>query len=173
MLTGKKIALRLVKEKDLDMLYEFHSDVSNRGDYFPLEVKSQPNFIKQFTETGFWTEDYGRLLIQNDFHEVLGSIWYFKSISYFNALEVGYIIYNDTHRNKGIMTEALRLFSDYLFKIKTINRLELRIFPDNKASEGVAKKCGFQFEGLSRKAVFHHGHHKDINVFSLLRSELK
>ena len=172
MLIGKKISLRLVKEKDVELLYDYHADVSNRGDYFPLAVKSQPNFIKEFKDTGFWTDEYGRLLIQNDLHEILGSIWYFKSICYYDALEIGYIIYSDTHRNKGIMSEALKLFSDYLFKIKSLNRLEIRIFPENKASEGVAKKCGFQFEGVSRKAVFHHGQHKDINVFSLLRGEL-
>jgi [ribosomal protein S5]-alanine N-acetyltransferase len=172
MLTGKKISLRIVKEKDMDLLYELHSDVTNRGDHFPLAVKSQPNFIKQYKETGFWSDDYGRLLIVNDLHEILGSIWYFKAVPYFNSLEIGYIIYSDIHRNKGIMTEALQLFTEYLFKAKTINRLELRIFSENQASEGVAKKCGYQFEGVSRKAVFHHGHNRDINVYSLIREDL-
>ena len=38
MLRGNVIRLRTVRESDLDRLYEFHQDIANRGDYFPIGV---------------------------------------------------------------------------------------------------------------------------------------
>ncbi len=69
------------------------------------------------------------------------------------------------------MTESLSLFVDYLFKTKNINRIEVRILPENKPSEKVALRCGFMFEGAARQAIFHQGTHSDLNQYSLLRKE--
>lgn len=171
MLKGNHIFLRLIREKDLNQLYDFRVNLENRGPFFPLLLQPEPLFIKEFKETGFWSEGYGRFLIVNEQDEILGSIWYIKVIPYFSALEISYIIYDPTKRNQGIMTEALQLFCNYLFSIKNINRLELRIFPNHHASEKVALKCGFSFEGTARKAFFHHGNYVDINNYSLIRSE--
>ncbi len=171
MLKGKQIDLRWVQEKELEKLHSLHTDISNRGFYFPLQVTPWPLFRKQYSETGFWNDDYGRLLIVNKSDEWLGSIWYFKSIFYFNALEIGYIIWDEQHRGKGIMPEALTLFAKYLFELKTIHRLELRILPENAASLQVAKKCGFKFEGIAREAIFLRGRHLDLHQYSLLRTE--
>ncbi len=173
MIKGQNIDLRLIKESDIDPLYNLHSDIANRGDFYQLNVKSETIFKQQFQENGFWGDDYGRLLIVNKTNEILGSILYFKSVFYFDALEIGYIIFDLEKRGKGVMTEALKLFVEYLFNIKNINRLEVRILPENKASEKVALKCGFIFEGAARQAIFHQGTHFDLNQYSLLRSELE
>ena len=171
MLQGKFINLRLVREKDLNQLYDFRVNLENRGPFFPRLLQPEPLFIKEFQETGFWSDGYGRFLIVNEQDNILGSIWYFKSIPYFSALEIGYIIYDPSQRNKGIMTEALQLFCNYLFSIKNINRLELRILPNHNASEKVALKCGFNFEGTARGSFFHFGNFVDMNTYSLIRSE--
>lgn len=128
-------------------------------------------FKSRFRETGFWTDDFNQCLIINQNHHIVGSIWSMKAIPYFNALEIGYIIYDKTNYGKGYMTEALELFVDYLFKVKTINRLEIRILPSHLASEKVAIKCGFTFEGLIKEALFHHGIHQDLRQFVLLRKQ--
>ena len=33
------------------------------------------------------------------------------------------------------------------------------------------KKCGFQCEGVMRKAVFHQGRNQDLHLYSLLRED--
>ena len=54
----------------------------------------------------------------------------------------------DPHqRRQGIMTEALSLFVDYLFQSTKIHRVQLIIAEGNIASERVAQKCGFTYEG--------------------------
>jgi RimJ/RimL family protein N-acetyltransferase len=60
---------------------------------------------------------------------MVGSIWFFKSIPYFDGLEIGYTMFDPHQRRRGIMTEALSLCADYLFQSKHIHRLQLRRFP--------------------------------------------
>jgi [ribosomal protein S5]-alanine N-acetyltransferase len=173
MLRGKKINLRFVKESDLEELFEFHTNLEIRGDHFPLSITPEPVFLKKFKDTGLWDENYGRLLLVNEKDKILGTIWYFKSNSYLSALEIGYIIYDPMQRGKGIITEALELFGEYIFSIKQINRLEIRILPGNIASEKVAQKAGYQFEGITRHCFFHKGKFLDLKNYALLRSEFQ
>ena len=107
---GEKTNLRVVRESDLDALFELHSDLDRRGEFYPLDLSSETEFRKRFHEDGFWGPDFGRLLIfsKEDVH-IIGGIWYFKSVPYYDALEIGYILYDEASRNRGIMAEALSL----------------------------------------------------------------
>ena len=48
---------------------------------------------------------------------------------------------------------------------------DLAAIAGGEGSEAVLKKCGFQFEGVMRKAVFHQGRNQDLHLFSLLRED--
>jgi RimJ/RimL family protein N-acetyltransferase len=69
------------------------------------------------------------------------------------------------------MTEALSLCADYLFQSTTIHRLQLIIAEGNIASQRVAQKCGFTYEGTARQAMFQRGKHHDMQIYALLRHE--
>jgi ribosomal-protein-alanine N-acetyltransferase len=168
---GKMMRLRTVRETDLDRLYALLTDIVNRGDFVPLRIPSEATFKRQFHETGFWSEDYGRFLIVNAADEIVGSIWFFKSIPYFDGLEIGYTMFDPQQRRQGIMTEALSLCVDYLFQSTKIHRVQLIIAEGNIASERVAQKCGFTYEGTARQAMFERGRHYDMKIYSLLRHE--
>lgn len=171
MIKGKAINLHLVSERNLEELFNFHLDIANRGDYFPLKITPEPLYKSKFQETGFWSDDFSQLLIVSQ-NRIVGSIWTMRTVPYFDALEIGYIIYDKENYRKGYATEALSLFVDYIFKVKLINRLEIRILPSHIASEKVALKCGFTFEGIVRDAIFHHGQYQDLRQFSLLRKDI-
>jgi [ribosomal protein S5]-alanine N-acetyltransferase len=55
---------------------------------------------------------------------MLGSIWFYQPMRYFDALEIGYLLFDRESRNKGYMTEALSLLARYLFATRTIRRLQ-------------------------------------------------
>jgi hypothetical protein len=78
MIRGENVTLRTVRESDLDNLFAQLSDIANRGEYFPITIPSEAIFKKDFRETGFWQESFGRLLICNKEDRVVGSIWYYK-----------------------------------------------------------------------------------------------
>jgi RimJ/RimL family protein N-acetyltransferase len=171
MLKGDVIRLRTVREADLDTLYDFHQDLSNSGEYYPLEVVAEPVFKRRFHETGYWEEKNGILLIVDDSDKILGQIEYFKTVPYLDEIEIAYYIYTQEHRGKGIATEALRLMTGYLFNIKTNNRIRVNIHPHNLASKRVAEKCGYQYEGTARGAWFHRGQNQDVEVHAILRAD--
>jgi len=173
MINGEKIALRLVKEQDLEELYSKLSDLSHRGKYFPLTLSSHTQFKKHFFETGFWSEDFGRFLIFDKKERLVGSIYYFKTAIYSDSLELGYLIFDKMSNGKGYMTEALELMVDYLFSTKTMNRIQLRISPQNEPSIKLASKVGFQFDGTRKQIMFLHGKHIDLNDYVLLREMWK
>jgi RimJ/RimL family protein N-acetyltransferase len=172
MLKGKFISLRTIRDADLEKLYDIHTDIQNRGDYYPLGILSQPAFQKQFQEDGFWGKDDGTLLIVNHTDEILGHIEFFKTVNYLDEYELAYQIYNTEQRGKGVMTEAVNMMVRYLFENKRMNRIRLVIHPDNAASRRLAEKCGFQHEGTARGAWYNNGRHQDVEIYSILHDEV-
>ena len=134
-------------------------------------LTSETAFKHDFQQHGFWSDSAGRALICGHEHELLGVLLYFKSTPYFHGFEVGYRLFNPGQSNRGIMTEALSLFTYLLFTAHAINRLELKIMPANIGSKRVAMKCGYQLEGIARGGVYHRGSYDDMEVYSILRYE--
>jgi RimJ/RimL family protein N-acetyltransferase len=172
MLKGKAITLRPVHEADLDALYAFHTDVANRGDYYPRGILSQTAFKKQFFEDGFWTKEDGSLLVIGKNDEILGHIEFFKTVNYLDEYELSYLVYSTEHRGQGVMTEAVNLFVRYLFESKKINRIRLVIHPENAASRRLAEKCGFRHEGTARGAWYNRGKNHDVEIYAILHDEV-
>jgi RimJ/RimL family protein N-acetyltransferase len=172
MLKGKSIILRPVRESDLDLLYAYHVDIDNRGDFYPRGIRSQPAFRKQFQETGFWSKDDGSLVIVSPQDEVLGHIEFFKTVNYLDEYELSYLVYAPEQRGKGVATEAVQLLVRYLFETKRVNRIRLVIHPDNVASRRLAEKCGFRHEGTARGAWYNRGRHRDVEIYAILHDDV-
>lgn len=171
MIQGKSINLRTVKEDDLDELIWLKSDVSQSGEFLPPSMNSEVMYKKDYQETGFWKRELGILLITDKEGRILGDISYFKGVNYLPGYEIGYSIFRKEDRGKGYTSEALKLFSAYLFEMKDIHRLEVHADMENIGSRRVAEKCGFTFEGTKRQAVFNRGEYRDLAIYSMLRSE--
>jgi RimJ/RimL family protein N-acetyltransferase len=76
-------------------------------------------------------------------------------------------------RGAGICTRALRLLSRWALDDLDLARLELITDPDNRASQRVAEKVGYQREGLLRAHLLHpDGRLRDSVMFSLLPGDL-
>ena len=168
---GPHVYLRTVRTADLDQLYLYSCDVDGRGPYFPIFFDSESGFRREFEAGGFLKPDSGTLLIGDHTDHLLGAMYFFKTTPYFAGYEIGYRLFDLQNSGHGLMTEALLLCSYLLFAWKSINRLELKIFPENIGSKRVAQKCGYQYEGLLRGGDFHRGEYRDMESYSLLRHE--
>jgi RimJ/RimL family protein N-acetyltransferase len=171
MLHGDRITLRPARESDLDALYEAHADIRNRGAFFPLGVWSESRFRREFGEHGFWQKEEGMLLIVGSEGELAGHIEFFRPVSYWDAWELSYQLYDDRFAGRGYVTEAVQLMVDYLFATKHPSRIQLVIVPGNAASRRIAEKCGFALEGTARGAFFNDGRSQDVLLYSLLRAD--
>ena len=86
---------------------------------------------------------------------------------------LGYWIARDA-RGRGICTRALRVLARHGLEELELQRLELITDPDNRASQRVAEKVGFQREGVLRAHLRHpDGRIRDSVMFSLLPGELR
>jgi ribosomal-protein-alanine N-acetyltransferase len=171
MLVGKKVRLRTLREADLDRLYDLAADVRNMGEHYPLGMPSELRWKKRLPETGWWEDDHGGLLITDHEDAILGQVVIMKAAVYMNAYELGYRIYQPENWGKGYMTEAVSLVVAFLFETKTVDRVQATFLAGNEGSQQVLEKCGFQFEGILRKAIFHGGQIKDLHLYSILRDE--
>ena len=171
MIIGEKINLRLVKQNDLDEIIALMSDTQERGEFLNPNMVNEPMYKKRYQETGFWNDEFGSMLITDKNGRLLGDIAYFKGVNYLPGYEIGYNIYRREDRGKGYLSEALKLFSAYLFETKTIHRLEVHAAKENIGSRRVAEKCGYTYEGMKRQAVFSRGRYCDLAIYSLLREE--
>lgn len=84
--------------------------------------------------------------------------------------EIGYWL-GEPYWGKGIMTEAIRLKCKQVFETTETNRIFAAVFGFNKASAKILEKNGFQFEGISREAVFKDGEFCDELRYGLLKKE--
>ncbi|MFX1387668.1 MAG: GNAT family N-acetyltransferase, partial [Promethearchaeota archaeon] len=90
----------------------------------------------------------------------------------YNLVEIGYYMIM-SERKKGYCTEALKLFVDFLFLLRAIERIQATTDSRNGASQRVLEKAGFTKEGTMRKVLFMKGEYVDISLFSILRDEWK
>jgi RimJ/RimL family protein N-acetyltransferase len=171
MLEGRNVILRLFSEDDLDEFLKLENTYAEMGEFAPIGFRLPIQFRKQFSETGGWDDNLGRLLITGKQGRLLGQIMYIKEPSFQSGYEVGYVIFRREDRGHGYASEALRIFSAYLFGLKPIPRLQLSTHTDNIAARRVAEKCGYKLEGTMRQVYFTRGEYTDCVLYSLLRDE--
>ncbi len=77
------------------------------------------------------------------------------------------------HWNKGLATEALREAVRFGFAHLALHRVQLLTHPQHEAAIRVARKAGFQEEGILRQFVRNErtGQWEDQRMFSILRSD--
>lgn len=171
MLHGERVTLRPIRTEDLDGFIAAHTDIRNRGAFFPLGVMSESRLRAEFAEHGFWQREEGTLLIVSPAGEMAGHIEFFRPVGYWDAWELSYQLYDDAFAGRGYASEAVQLLVDYLFATKKQGRIQLVIVPENTASRRIAEKCGFTLEGTARGAFFNDGRNQDVLLYSLLRDD--
>lgn len=171
MIKGSCFSLRHVRKDDVSQLVELLNHPDSKGDYLSLELMLPGVAEKKYEEESRSKEFSETFLIVDQNDEILGRVFHFKTVPYFNAREIGYGLFARHLRGKGLMTEAVQLLTDYLFKTTLLNRLEIHMNTDNLASEKVAIHCGFTKDGIARGAVFSRDKHVDIAMYSLLRTD--
>lgn len=147
------------------------NDTSEKGPYYPTVLRTMSDTKRIFNEHGFFSKEGGRFLIENKASEIVGDISFFKLAHYLEGYEIGYQIYKEQHRGKGYTSEALILFSAFLFDYFPINRLQICMEKDNIASEKVAQNCGYIYEGQMRNAWTVGGKVINNQVYSMIREE--
>ena len=171
MIKGSCFHLRHVRKEDVMTLMDLMNHPDGKGDFLSQELMLPGVAEKKFEDESRSKEQFETFLIIDENEKIIGRVFHFKTVPYFNSREIGYGMFVKNLHGKGIMTEAVKLLRNYLFSTMLINRLEIHMNTDNIASEKVAINCGFQKEGIARGAIFTRGKHRDIAMYALLRDE--
>jgi len=86
------------------------------------------------------------------------------------SARLSYAIFNNYWKH-GYGREAVQAAIDFAFRRLKLHRLEAEILPHNRASIGLARGLGFQFEGVRRGAVYFDRKWHDHAVYALLAED--
>jgi len=77
---------------------------------------------------------------------------------------IGYWI-DKNYANRGYMSEAVNMVTDFAFNELELHRIEINIRPENSPSIRVAEKCGYLYEGLRPRYLHIAGAWRDHHCF--------
>ncbi|MGD9162164.1 MAG: GNAT family protein [Desulfobacteraceae bacterium] len=101
--------------------------------------------------------------------ETIGSIGIMPGVDVHRfTSEIGYWL-AEPFWGKGIMTEAVRFFTDWAFQEFKLHRISESPYAANTASCRVLEKAGYQREGIVRSGAFKDGKVVDQHLYSIIR----
>ena len=147
-----KISLRPLEPEDIELLYLWENnleiwEVSNTKTPFSKHILAQ--YLIESAKDIYETKQL-RLIIQNEKSEPVGAIDLFDFEPYHLRAGVGILIHNNTDKNKGYATDALKALSVYTFEILGLKQLYANITTDNTNSIHLFEKSGFVQVGIKK-----------------------
>ena len=85
--------------------------------------------------------------------------------------EIGYWV-APWARGERVAGRAAKALAEWAIRMRSAERIELRIHPGNTASQAVARACGFTYEGLMRSVAVQRDRRVDLGLWSLLPVDL-
>ena len=173
MLTGNTLIIRPFERIDIQEYGRRLNDILQSGEFWPTYLRTPILIEKAFEETGFSTEHQRIMLITDYENNWIGDITLMAMEETFTTKVLSYRVFEKEMRNKGYMTEAVTLFSSWYFGTYPAERITIFVPSGHTASRRVAEKSGYIYEGTLRHAQFIRGQFRDLEIFSLLKSEAK
>ena len=134
--------------------------------------------------TGTWIRDYITTsmekydskekltwgIFKTDIKKFVG-VGVIKDIDYKNKVgKLGYSV-GKHYWNRGYTLMAVRLILKYAFEELDLNRIEVRIAPDDEKSIKLLEILGGEKEGEMRKAFCYNNSFSDVYLYSILKKE--
>lgn len=105
------------------------------------------------------------------YHEKIAGTAGYNSINWSNKTAyIGYWL-GEKFQGKGIMTQAVKVLTDYAFHELNLNKVEIRAASANRRSRNIPERLGFVNEGCIRQAEWLYDHYVDHVVYGMLAAE--
>lgn len=152
---GKKVTLRAIEEKDLELLHKWSNDPEINymlgGWHFPSSFQDQQSWFKSLSMSStnqrfaIDTEDLGLIGMAN----LVSINW--KDKNAFHGMLLG----DKDMRGKGYGVDTIMAINKYAFEELGLERMDGSMISYNEASIGVyTKKCGWKIEGEKKNFYF-------------------
>lgn len=172
---NSKIELETLKLSMADVIFETidrDRDFLNR--WLPFveytQTKSDTdNFIKSVVnQPGKKRDEVYCIWYIQEFAGLIG----FKETDWVNRkTEIGYWL-AERMQGKGIIISSTEKLLRFAFHKLNMNRVQIKVAEGNSRSSAIPKKLGFKFEGIEREGELHQNKFFDLEIYSLLKSDL-
>jgi len=163
--------IRSYELSDLDALVKYANNIK-----VSQLLRDQFPFPYTRTDAETWLMEACNQYIETNFaiankQELIGAIGINpqEDVNRFSA-EIGYWL-GEPFWVKGIATDAVRVFTKYVFDNFDLNRIFANVFEGNIASEKVVMKAEYQKEAILKKAVYKNGKFLDQYIYAILKDE--
>ncbi|WP_054027710.1 GNAT family N-acetyltransferase [Bacillus sp. FJAT-28004] len=100
--------------------------------------------------------------------EIIGTIGFNALSSKHKRAEIGYELHPE-YWGKGYATEAVSKVISYGFRELELTRIGAVVFIENKESNKLLAKLGFEKEGILKNYMYQNGVAYDTNIYSLIK----
>ena len=142
-------------------LWETHRSIKDSRAFLELEVSKR--------ESG-GEPDWG--IVYKGDHRFVGTCGIVSWEPHHARAEIGYALSKE-YWGRNLMPEAARAMIRFGFERMSLNRIEARCIAENAASARVMEKAGMTHEGTLRQRELIKGAYRDIEVYAILREELR
>ena len=163
--------LRPWREGDEDSLVRHASNRhiwNNVRDFFPYPYT--PRDAHSWVRSNKSYHQPNNLAVEID-GQAVGNVGFtVKDDIYRYNAEIGYWLSED-HWGRGIMTQAVPIMTNYIFKNFQVNRIFACVLEGNIGSMRVLETTGYRHEAIHRKAAVKNNQYLDEHIFAILRAE--
>lgn len=170
-----RLILRRYKIEDADAMYKNWASDSEVTKFLTWQPHSSVDVSRSIIEN--WLKEYSdekyyqwAIVLKDNGNEPIGGIGVVHMNEDISMVHIGYCLGRAWWR-RGIMSEALKAVTDFMFDTVEVNRVEARHDPRNPNSGKVMQKCGMKYEGTLRSADRNNQGICDACYYALLRSE--
>ncbi|PHA02552.1 GNAT family N-acetyltransferase [Bacillus pseudomycoides] len=166
----ERLILRELIEDDAQGILNCFSneDVLRHYGQNPLtDIEQVKNIIRNFSNNYKEKRGIKWGIERKETEEMIGTIGFHDWSSEHKRAEIAYALLPE-HWGKGYATEAVLKVISYGFHELELTRIGAVVFTENKASNVLLEKLGFQKEGVLRNYMYQNNVAYDTNVYSLL-----
>ena len=159
------IEIRLMEMRDAARLLEIvNANRASFRQWFEWVDKTTEVAHEEFYIANIASQPTNRAFVIEVDGVIAGTIDLHKIDANHHSAEIGYWLDAD-FRGKGVMSTALTLLLDEA-RALGLHRVAILAATTNQASQNVARRGGFEQEGILREMALIDGHYQDMMIFS-------
>ncbi|MBR1650008.1 MAG: GNAT family N-acetyltransferase [Lachnospiraceae bacterium] len=167
MIKGEKVILRGLLKKDKELIYEWanHKEMRDRtGTVYPVSECEHENWFEKMccsNDPKIFAVEYK--------DKCIGTIG-LKGMDRVNSVVELFIkIGDDTVKNMGCGTDAVKTLVNYSFGHLNFHKVYLTVYASNEPAIRCYEKAGFIKEGCLKQHHFNNGKYEDVIIMGIIR----
>lgn len=169
-LEGEKVSLRIYEDSDISYLLKWYNDYELNKLAGWSNNKVNASKLRYNMSRSFGSDPMN-LMVDDLDGKPIGTIQLYDFNQQDKSCKLGIRIGDKDYWSRGYGGDAVKTIVEYAFLCLDINRVDLRVYEYNERAAHCYEKCGFKYEGRTRKSAYIDGSYYDEILMGLLKSD--